>query len=348
MNLPSPSSILELPSFLFQHICAKLTKLLFLPAEFSLASLSAALCIVLLFLGFRRSRRRKPLRVRVLVRALFPRRMLRSASSRADVGFFLFNVFLASLLFGWAILSYHFVSTTVTSRLADAFGAMTPTSLSKVSAVAILTVALFVAYELAYFVDHYLSHNIPFLWEFHKVHHEAEVLSPLTDFRVHPVDTLVFYNILALFTGITGGALNYLLGAPIEEFTVANTNAIVLLFAFLIGTLQHSQFWIAFTGPWGRLFLSPAHHQIHHSTDPAHFNKNLGNFLGLCDWLAGTLHVPGKKREKLIFGVEPRARDAHSFQGAIIAPVRQGLRHIRGVFLRTAKVQGLRQERWQQ
>jgi len=117
---------------------------------------------------------------------------------------------------------------------------------------------------------------------------------------------------------------------------------------FLVGTLQHSQFWIAFTGPWGRLFLSPAHHQIHHSTDPAHFNKNLGNFLGLCDWLAGTLHVPGKKREKLIFGVEPRARDAHSFQGAIIAPVRQGLRHIRGVFLRTAKVQGLRQERWQQ
>ena len=36
MNLPSSSSILELPSFLFQHVCGKLTKLLLMPAEFSL------------------------------------------------------------------------------------------------------------------------------------------------------------------------------------------------------------------------------------------------------------------------------------------------------------------------
>jgi sterol desaturase/sphingolipid hydroxylase (fatty acid hydroxylase superfamily) len=348
MNLPSASSILELPSFLFQHVCAKLTKLLLMPAEFSLASLAAALCIVLVFLGLRRDRRRKHLRVRVLMRALFPRRLLRSPSSRADVAFFLFNVFLASLLFGWAILSYHFVSAAVTTQLAGTFGAKTPMSLAEVYAVGILTVALFVAFELAYYVDHYLSHNIPFLWEFHKVHHEAEVLSPLTDFRVHPVDTLVFYNIVALFTGVTGGTLNYFLGRPVEQFAIANTNGIVLLFAFLIGTLQHSQFWIAFTGPWGRLFLSPAHHQIHHSTNPEHFNKNLGNFLGILDWMFGTLHVPAKKREKLTFGVEPRTGAAHSFDGAMIAPVRQGFAHIKGWLLGPAKAPGLRQERWQQ
>jgi sterol desaturase/sphingolipid hydroxylase (fatty acid hydroxylase superfamily) len=340
MNLPNPSTLLELPSFLFWHVCAKLTKLLFLPAEFSVASLMVALAIVVLFLGVRRSRRRKPLRPRVLLRALFPRRLLRSPSSRADVGFFLFNVFLASLLFGWAILSYHFVSTTVTARLAGGLGAVAPTSLPDAWAIAILTVALFLAYELAYFTDHYLSHTVPFLWEFHKVHHQAEVLSPLTDFRVHPIDTLVFYNVLALFTGITGGTVNYLLGRPIEEFAIANTNAVVLLGAFLIGTLQHSQFWIAFTGPWGRLFLSPAHHQIHHSTDPAHFNKNLGNFLGLCDWLFGTLYVPGRKREKLTFGVEPAAGDQHSFDGAVIAPLRRGLSHVRGWFAGPARVHG--------
>jgi sterol desaturase/sphingolipid hydroxylase (fatty acid hydroxylase superfamily) len=185
-----------------------------------------------------------------------------------------------------------------------------------------------------------LSHTVPFLWEFHKVHHQAEVLSPLTDFRVHPIDTLVFYNILALFTGATGGTVNYLLGRPIEEFTIASTNAVVLLGAFLIGTLQHSQFWIAFTGPWGRLFLSPAHHQIHHSTDPAHFNKNLGNFLGLCDWLFGTLYVPGRKREKLTFGVEPAVGDQHSFDGAMIAPLRRGLSQVRGWLAGPARAHG--------
>ena len=162
------------------------------------------------------------------------------------------------------------------------------------------------------------------------MHHTAEVLSPLTDFRVHPIDTIVYYNILAVFTGVTGGVVLYLLGKPIEAYTIANTNAFVLLFAFLVGNLQHSHLWIAFTGLWGRLFLSPAHHQIHHSTNPAHFNTNLGNFLGFYDWLFGTLHVPRKQREKLTFGVEPRSGDAHSLDGAMIDPVRQGLRHVKG------------------
>jgi hypothetical protein len=28
---------------------------------------------------------------------------------------------------------------------------------------------------------------VPFLWEFHKVHHSATVLTPVTSIRVHPV-----------------------------------------------------------------------------------------------------------------------------------------------------------------
>ena len=135
---------------------------------------------------------------------------MRSASSKADVGFFLFNSFLATALFGWAILSYHFVSTTANEALASAFGARQPTSLSEFHSAGILTVALFLAYELGYWLDHYLSHKVPILWEFHKVHHSAEVLSPLTNFRVHPVDTLVFYNILALIMGGTGGLVHLL------------------------------------------------------------------------------------------------------------------------------------------
>ena len=46
------------------------------------------------------------------------------------------------------------------------------------------------------------------LWDFHKVHHTAEVLSPLTNFRMHPVDSVVFGNILAIFLGVTGGVLS--------------------------------------------------------------------------------------------------------------------------------------------
>jgi len=37
---------------------------------------------------------------------------------------------------------------------------------------------------------------VPFLWEFHKVHHSANVLTPITAFRVHPVDTWLFANMI--------------------------------------------------------------------------------------------------------------------------------------------------------
>jgi len=147
------------------------------------------------------------------------------------------------------------------------------------------------------------------------------VLSPLTNFRVHPVDTMVFNNILALVMGVAGGVAHFLLGQGAAPLTIANSNVIVLAFFFLIGHLQHTHFWIAFTGVWGRIILSPAHHQIHHSTDPRHFNKNLGSFLAVWDWMFGTLHMPSKTRLKLDFGVEPKREDAHTVAGGLVSPI---------------------------
>ena len=329
MSLPSPGFLFEVPGIALSYVGDKLAKIFLMPAQFSVASLLSALCVALLVLALKRERGGKDIKLRVLVRAIFPRRLLRSPSAKADVGFFIFNFFLAAVLFGWAILSYQLVSKAVVEALTGAFGARPPTSLPEAYAIGILTVALFLAYELGYWLDHYLSHKVPLLWEFHKVHHSAEVLTPLTVFRVHPVDTLVFYNILALLMGGTGGLINYWFGTATQPFTVANSNILTLVFFFLIGHLQHSHFWIAFTGVWGRLFLSPAHHQIHHSINPAHFDRNLGSCLGIWDWLFGTLHVPSKTREKLRFGVEPNTGAQHTVAGGLIAPVYDALAHIK-------------------
>jgi sterol desaturase/sphingolipid hydroxylase (fatty acid hydroxylase superfamily) len=331
MSLPDPSLVLEMPGLALSFVSGKLLKLLLSPgSSFSLASLFSALCIAILFLGFRRQRGKKQIRIKVLLRALFPRRLMQSPSSRADVGFFLFNSVLAGVLFGWAILSYHLVSNVVNDTLVATFGARPPTSLSELSTACLLTVALFLAYDLGYWLDHFLSHRIPVLWEFHKVHHTAEVLSPLTNFRVHPVDTLLFYNIIALTMGITGGLVNYGFGKAIDQFTIANSNILTLAFTYLVVHLQHTHLWIAFTGVWGRLFLSPAHHQIHHSVDPAHFNRNLGSCLGVWDWLFGTLYVPASKREKLRFGIEPKVGNPHTLTEGLLAPVQHALAHIKG------------------
>jgi sterol desaturase/sphingolipid hydroxylase (fatty acid hydroxylase superfamily) len=192
-------------------------------------------------------------------------------------------------------------------------------------ATAIITIALFIAYEFGYWLDHYLSHRVQFLWEFHKVHHTSEVLSPLTNFRVHPIDGIVFYNVLAVVMGSTEGAMNYALGQQTPQFVISSSNAIVVIFTYLLAHLHHTNFWIAFTGTWGRLLISPAHHQIHHSTNPVHFNKNMGSCLAIWDWMFGTLHVPSPRREKLTFGVEPKLGNPHSVTGALIAPVGHAL-----------------------
>ncbi len=229
-----------------------------------------------------------------------------------DVFYFYFNIFIFGIVFGWALLSYEVLSHAVAGGLTALFGARPPSALPVLVSRSIITVMLFLAYELGYWLNHYLSHRVPFLWEFHKVHHTATVLTPLTNFRVHPVYMCIFLNILALFTGLANGVGDYLLGQTTHQYGLSENNIILVFFIYLYVHLQHTQLWISFTGWLGHLLMSPAHHQIHHSRDPAHFNKNLGSCLAVWDWMFGTLYIPAAERERLDFGVEPdRQRRAH-------------------------------------
>ena len=312
-----------------RHVGAKLAHILLSPGgTFSLGSLLTALCLALLYLGYLHRNRTRPLRLRVLLRAIFPRRMLFGRSTRADIGFFFFNSFAAGILFGWALLSAHAVSAMVNKGLAGSFGALTPSASPEWVATAVLTLAAFIAYEFGYWLDHTLSHRVPFLWEFHKVHHQAEVLTPLTNFRVHPVDSIVFVNILAITMGTTGGVVSWLFGKPVAAFSPFNVNAIVLVFTYLLDHLHHTQFWIPFTGTLGKIFISPAHHQIHHSTNPAHYDKNMGSCLAVFDWMFGTLCVPKQENERITYGVTPRAEDPHSIREALVNPVIRAAGHL--------------------
>jgi sterol desaturase/sphingolipid hydroxylase (fatty acid hydroxylase superfamily) len=293
--------------------------------DYGVATLLAALLVAAGYLILRRPSRRRQVPLKVLFRALFPRRIWRHPSTHTDIQYLLFNTFLFGLLFSWAVVSGHFVATGVRGGLSGALGEPSPSALPAFVQMALMTLVLFLAYELAYWCDHYLAHRVPFLWEFHKVHHSAELLSPLTNVRVHPVDTIVFYNIVALVMGMAGGLMQYVLGAPVKQFTFWSNNAIALLFAYSLHHLQHSHIWIAFPGMLGRVVLSPAHHQIHHSTNPIHFNKNLGSSVAIFDWLFGTLHLPQKRREKLTFGVDGYEGNPHSLVESLVQPVPQAL-----------------------
>lgn len=290
-------------------------------SQLSLTSLACALMIAVAFLLLRRWQKRRRIRLRALRRALFPRRIVRSPSTVADLGYLLFNTFIYGGIFGMAAISYQFLTNAVIGGMVFAFGAPAPSVFPESVSRSIITVMMFLAYELGYWVDHYLKHRIPVLWELHKVHHTAEVLTPMTSFRMHPFDTWIFGNILAITAALANGVGSYMFGDTTYQYALSGTNIILVVFIHLYVHLQHSHIWISFRGVPGRIFMSPAHHQVHHSTNPVHFNKNLGSCLAIWDWLFGTLYIPAKQREKLRFGIERPYPDAHTITGEFLSPI---------------------------
>jgi sterol desaturase/sphingolipid hydroxylase (fatty acid hydroxylase superfamily) len=301
----------------------------FLPvgASVSLTSLACALLIAATFIVWRRRCEGKRTRPFALLRALFPKRIFTSTSHFADLGFMFFNTFVYGIAFGWAFVSYKFLSIGIVAGLTALFGTTAPVAPAWLASGAI-TLMLFAAYELGYWIDHYLCHRIQFLWEFHKVHHTATVLTPVTNFRVHPVDTWVFANILAIASAVANGFGHYLFGETVKPVTVSDTNIILVAFVHLYIHLQHTELWISFRGLLGHLFISPAHHQIHHSMNPAHFNRNFGSCLAIWDWMFGTLHVPSREPEKMVFGVEHGNARVHTIAGALADPVIEAAGHL--------------------
>ncbi len=293
-------------------------------SAFSLASLAAALAIAATTIALRRRPNRgpaaRPLTLRLLRRALFPRWLTHSASTRADVGFFALNNLATGALIGWALFSVDAVGGFVTHALTARFGPPPPPHLPAFATDFAVAVIMFLAYEFAYWLDHFLSHKIPLFWEFHRVHHTAETLTPLTVFRIHPVESIKFYNIGVLIMAPAGACAAYLAGRPGQGLTLDGANIFFIAVLFIVGHLQHSHMWIAATGPLGRLFCSPAHHQLHHSADPAHFGHNLGSGLAVFDWAFGTLLIPTAARQHLTFGVEAGQASPHTITGGLVTP----------------------------
>lgn len=180
---------------------------------------------------------------------------------------------------------------------------------------------------------HRLHHEHPVLWPFHAVHHSAEVMSPVTLFRKHPVYDLVSGLADGVAVGAAQGLLGFLLGGGLDALLIGGVNAVYFLFNLLGGNLRHSHVWIGY-GPWlSRILISPAQHQIHHSRDPRHHNRNYGEVLAVWDWLFGTLYVP-REREELAFGFADRhgrpLPQAHpSLRAALLAPFADSLRALR-------------------
>lgn len=285
-------------------------------STYSLPALLASLSLfVFLAAG---SDRRKPVSLPLLRRILLPRRLYKSASGRADLAYFVGGILMSSAALSWAIVSAGTVHAVAAAWLNELLGKAQPLLFGATASV-LLTIVLFFAYEFAYWLDHWLKHRVALLWRFHKVHHQAESLSILTNSRVHPVDTVLFANLAALVMG-GAGALGERFTASSAPLSANGANALILIAAVAITHLQHSHLWLRFGARGGRYLLGPAHHQIHHSSAPEHHDRNFGSSLAMFDRLFGTFSMPPARRPRLRFGTADDTADPHGWRALLIDP----------------------------
>ena len=147
--------------------------------------------------------------------------------------------------------------------------------------------AALVAGEFGFYWGHRWTHEIPFLWRFHAIHHSAGELDWLVNTRAHPLDIV--------FVRLCGFVPMYALGLaqPMVGNTIDIVPLLIMLTATLWGFFIHSNLRWRF-GWLGLLISTPAFHHWHHTND-AHVNQNYASMLPFMDQLFGSWYLPERE-----------------------------------------------------
>jgi sterol desaturase/sphingolipid hydroxylase (fatty acid hydroxylase superfamily) len=293
---------------MLDDILARLSALAYAPLSpadrFFVGYLAVALLIAILVLR-RDGRSGAPRSPRELLASLFPRRVFLHASALLDYRFALVNYFVIALLVAAMFLNAATTTGWFVAALELVLGPNRHAATPGVAAALVFTVAIFMAMDFGNFLAHWLQHKIPWLWEFHKIHHSAEVLTPITALRVHPVGEVLTTQVIALCAGAVNGVFFYVYQGPVAQMTIAGVNALDFLY-YTVGAyhLAHSHVWLMFPRGFREIFLSPALHLIHHSVDLKHRDKNFAFTFTFWDRLFGTLYMPeDAEKDTLVLGL---------------------------------------------
>ena len=232
------------------------------------------------------------------LRFCFPKEMYLHRSTATDVQVFLMNLFFRLP----TVLLAGFSRTVVaTALLGLDWSEVREYPLGTGASFLFFLVFLLTA-EFGYYFAHRLYHAVPLFWEFHKVHHSAEVLTPLTAFRTHPMFDAASGIFVAIIRGFILAGIAASFAVEFSAVHLLGFNLYSAIFQLFGKHLRHSHIWWAWGPRISHVFISPAQHQIHHSYDPKHVNKNYGQQLAIWDWAFGSLYVAGEK-EDLRFGL---------------------------------------------
>lgn len=174
-------------------------------------------------------------------------------------------------------------------------------------------------YDFIFFLTHYIFHKVPFFWAIHKVHHSAEVLTPLTRYREHVVAEPFWLAGSAFSYGFVAGLFAYLFDGNITEMTIMNISFFMLLFG-ITGSFRHYHVQMHYPKWLSRWLHSPAMHHVHHSYLEKHWDVNFAAITSVWDRLFGVLYVP-EKDEYTPWGLPPeKQKHYRSFWQNMLGP----------------------------
>jgi sterol desaturase/sphingolipid hydroxylase (fatty acid hydroxylase superfamily) len=281
----------------------------------------AVFFIFIFIIAVRLRRTRKDIRARALWRLLTKRTVWLHQSALLDYKLYLFNLPLMSFVLGFFIIGSSFWANLFGSGLTMMFGPAVVTTSTQWGVIILLALLQLLALDLGYWLGHAAMHKSEILWQFHKLHHSAEVMTPATEFRQHPVELVLIPCTIGFTTGLSYALTSHWFGTGAVAMGAVGYNMIVCVHMLTFHHIRHSHINIPFTGVMGLILHSPAHHQIHHSDNPKHFDRNMGYMLSIWDWLAGTLHMP-QPGERVTLGVGREGEEHDSVTNAIWVPFR--------------------------
>ncbi len=139
---------------------------------------------------------------------------------------------------------------------------------------------LFIIADFIQWNIHRLLHRVPWLWEFHKVHHSVKEMGFAAQFRFHFMETIIYKSLQYIPLAM--------IGFGIEQFFVVH------MLGVLIGHLNHANLNWDY-GPFKYLLNNPKMHLWHHAKElpsDRQYGMNYGLSLSVWDYLFGTAYVP--------------------------------------------------------
>lgn len=147
---------------------------------------------------------------------------------------------------------------------------------------------LLIMFVIADFIQwnvHRMLHRVPWMWEFHKVHHSVKEMGFAAQFRFHFMETIIYKSVQYIPLAMIGfGLLPFI---------------VIHMAGVLIGHLNHANLGWGY-GPLGYVFNNPKMHIWHHAKElpPEHpYGMNYGLSLSVWDYLFGTAYVPYDGRD---------------------------------------------------